>query len=64
MSLEIILNKKSLIGSSKISYPILGVLSIRFFFKKCAILFIIKKLINPSNKTDFSQLREHRSTKY
>jgi len=59
--LRIILNKKSLVGSSKINYSNLGVLPINYSYKKFAILFTIKKCINPLNNTDFSQRREHRA---
>jgi len=41
--LRIILNKKSLIGSSKVKYTTLGILPIRYLYKIFAIL-LIKKL--------------------
>jgi len=58
--LRIILNKQSLVGSSRLNYLNLGVLPINYLYKKFAILFTIKKCINPLNNTYFSQIREHR----
>lgn len=59
--LRIILKKKSLIGSTKINYITLSVLPVKFLYRKFAILFIIKKIINLKNKPPFSQVRENRA---
>jgi hypothetical protein len=55
--LRIILNRKSLVGLTKVNYIKLSVLPIRYLYKKFAILFKIKKLMN-FNKNN-KHLREH-----
>lgn len=55
--LRIILNKKSLIGSTKVNYIKLRVLPIRYLYKKYAILFTIKNVINVNNNN--RHLRVH-----
>lgn len=55
--LRIILNRKSLVGSTKVNYIKLGVLPIRYLYKKYAILFTIKKFTNLNNNN--RHLRDH-----
>jgi len=58
---RIILNKKSLDGSTNLNYKMLGALPLRFLYKKIAILYVIKKFITSKiHKLNLIDVREHR----
>lgn len=60
--LRIILNKKTLEGSTYDNYMLLGILPARILYKKIAILFIINKCIKiRTNKLDFTHVRDYRA---
>jgi len=60
---RIILNKKTLEGSTNQNYKLLGVLPISLLYKKIALMFVIKKLIISSlcNQKNYIKIREHRA---
>jgi len=58
---RIILCKKSLEGSTKLNYKLLGILPAKLLYKSIALLFTVKKCIrNNTNTFDFFKSREQR----